>query len=338
MEQIIKINDKNKINFIQYLRVIACLAIIVIHVSDDKLDETTGLYWWIQNIFDSISRWGVPVFFMITGITFLDKDISIKKMYKKYILRMVIIYLFWSTLYTLIFMDFNNISLMNIVESIIKGYYHLWFIYAIIGLYMIIPFLKKIVENKNITEYFLIIWFLIGSIFYTLGEIPQLENLYTVIQERLSLFFVLGYSGYCVLGYYIYKYNIFYEKRKFIYILGILGVVITIFVAQVNKGENTFIYENMLPSVILMSMAIFTLFRSNKVLNEKHDYLLTMANYTLGIYLIHPLILRVIKDIGINTTIISPLIMIPIMTVIVFIASIIITIILKKIKIINKII
>ena len=203
---------------------------------------------------------------------------------------------------------------------------------------MIMPFLKKMVESKKLMEYFLIIWFLIGSIFYTLGEIPQLENLYTVIQERLSLFFVLGYSGYCVLGYYIYKYNIFYEKRKFIYILGILGVVITIFVAQVNKGENTFIYENMLPSVILMSMAIFTLFRSNRVLNEKHDYLLTMANYTLGIYLIHPLIFRLIKNIGISTTIISPLIMIPIMSAIVFIASMIIILILKKVKIMNKII
>ena len=140
------------------------------------------------------------------------------------------------------------------------------------------------------------------------------------------------------MGYYIYKYNIFYEKRKFIYILGILGVVITIFVAQVNKGENTFIYENMLPSVILMSMAIFTLFRSNRVLNEKHDYLLTMANYTLGIYLIHPLIFRLIKNIGISTTIISPLIMIPIMSAIVFIASMIIILILKKVKIMNKII
>lgn len=41
MEQDININEKSKINFVQYLRVFACIAIIVIHVSDDNLKETT---------------------------------------------------------------------------------------------------------------------------------------------------------------------------------------------------------------------------------------------------------------------------------------------------------
>lgn len=275
---------------------------------------------------------------MITGVTFLNKEISIKKLYKKYIFRLFIIYLFWSILYVLVFTDYNNLSLLNIVEDIIKGYYHLWFIYAMIGLYIIIPFLKKIAENKRLTEYFLIIWFLIGSVFYTLGEIPALRNIYIVIQDRLSLFFVLGYSGYSVLGYYIYKYDIPYKKRKVIYFLGIFGAIFTILFAQVNKGNNTFIYENMLPSVVVMSIAIFTIFRNNKMLNEKHRHLLNIAHYTLGIYLVHPIIFKIIKNMRINTIITNPLINIPALVIIIFIASMIITIIFKKIKIINKIV
>lgn len=338
MEKSITVNEKAKINFVQYLRVFACLAIIVIHVSDDKLKETTGIYWWIQNIFDSISRWGVPIFFMITGVTFLGREISIKKLYKKYIFRLCIIYLFWSAFYALASADYNNLSVLNIVENLIKGYYHLWFIYALIGLYIIIPFLKKIIEDRRLTEYFLIVWFLISSVFYTLGEMPALRNIYIVIQDRLSLFFVLGYSGYSVLGYYIYKYNISYKRRKFVYILGVLGTIITILFAQINKGENAFIYENMLPSVVLMAVAVFTMFRNNKILNKENRYLLNMADCTLGIYLVHPLIFRIIKNMQINTISINPLVIIPILVIIIFIFSMIITIILKKIKIINKVV
>lgn len=332
------VNDNKKINFVQYLRIVACIAVIIIHVSGDRLNESTGLYWWIQNIFNNIFRWAVPIFFMITGVTFLTKDISIEKLYKKYILRICIIYAFWSVLYTLIFTDFSNFSIIKLIEDFIKGYYHLWFLYALIGLYIIIPLLKKIIEDRIITKYFLVLWFVIGSIFFSLGQIPSLRNIYIVIQERLSLFFILGYSGYCILGYYIYQYNISYKKRILIYIFGILGAIVTVLAAQINQEGNTPICENMLPSVVIMAIAIFTFFRNSMTLNRSYKYLLKIATLTLGIYLIHPMIFRVIKNFGINTTVINPIIMIPILVVLIFFISVFITMILKKMKITNKII
>lgn len=63
----------------------------------------------------------------------------------------------------------------------------------------------------------------------------------------------------------------------------------------------------MLSSVVVMSIAIFTIF-------------------------------RIIKNMRINTIITNPLINIPALVIIIFIASMIITIIFKKIKIINKIV
>lgn len=338
MEKNITKNEKKKINFIQYLRIVACIAVIAIHVSDDRLRESIGLDWWFMNLFDSISRWGVPIFFMIIGCTLLSKEISIKKLYKKYIFRICYIYCAWSALYTLIYADYNNTSILNLIESFIKGYYHLWFLYALIGIYMCIPFFRKLIEDKKTIEYFIFLWFVIGSIFFSLGEIDSLKNVYAVLQERLSLFFVLGYSGYCILGYYIYKYNLSYKGRMCIYFLGLLGGIITILYAQINKGNYSFIYENMLPSVIFMSAAIFTYFRNSKVLNAEHKFLLKISELTLGIYLIHPIIFKMIKKFGIYSTSINTIIMIPILVVLIFVISLLIIMVLKKIKILKKII
>lgn len=53
----------------------------------------------------------------------------------------------------------ESIDIINIIGSLIKGHYHLWFVYLIIGLYLIVPLLRLWVNdtNKKYVEYFIIL-------------------------------------------------------------------------------------------------------------------------------------------------------------------------------------
>jgi surface polysaccharide O-acyltransferase-like enzyme len=49
------------------LRVLAAVAVVVMHVSATALKQSDCFDWWIGNIFVSLSQWGVPIFIMISG-------------------------------------------------------------------------------------------------------------------------------------------------------------------------------------------------------------------------------------------------------------------------------
>ena len=147
---------EQRINFLDYLRVFAIFFVIMIHVSAQnwyKID-VNDFFWQTFNFYDSISRWSVPVFVMISGALFLNKDIIISQIYKKYILRLMISFLVWSAFYC--FLGNRSLSLKNILN----GEYHMWFIFMIIGLYMLSPIIREIVKNKKIMKYFLLLAFI----------------------------------------------------------------------------------------------------------------------------------------------------------------------------------
>lgn len=96
--------DKRVI-YLEYLRVYAIIAVVIMHISAQNWYDFEGqsLEWNIFNFYDSIVRWGVPIFVMISGSLFLSKKIEIKNIYKKNILKLIIIYCLWSTFYAFLF-------------------------------------------------------------------------------------------------------------------------------------------------------------------------------------------------------------------------------------------
>ena len=83
--------SNTRIIYADLLRIIATFAVIILHVSAAKLNELqiTDYNWQISNIYDSLVRWSVPVFVMLSGMFFLDpnKEIDFNKLFSKYILR-----------------------------------------------------------------------------------------------------------------------------------------------------------------------------------------------------------------------------------------------------------
>ena len=85
------------------LRTIAVFAVIMIHFCAYGFCnyDVYSLDWQIINAYESWIRWAVPVFVMVSGMFFLDqqKEITLSKLYRKNILRLVVAVLFWGFLY-----------------------------------------------------------------------------------------------------------------------------------------------------------------------------------------------------------------------------------------------
>ena len=69
--------------YFDYLRVLATFAVMILHISAQNWGacDVQSFDWQVFNFFDSIVRWSVPIFVMISGALFLNRDIPLKKIY-----------------------------------------------------------------------------------------------------------------------------------------------------------------------------------------------------------------------------------------------------------------
>lgn len=197
-------SDTNRKTWLDVARILAIFSVIVVHVTADGwygLDVRTR-EWEIYNIYYGITRcWGVPVFLMISGTLFLnpDRKIDMRMIFSKNIVRMVSAYLVWAFLYAM--MDYcmgEVFTIQGFLQKILVGHYHMWYIPMIVGVYLLIPILRKIVEDKCILQYFVVLSVVFEFGMGTMNIIPVLSDVYVVF-DRLLVKMVTGYVVYFVL-------------------------------------------------------------------------------------------------------------------------------------------
>ncbi|WP_294757990.1 acyltransferase family protein [uncultured Gemmiger sp.] len=346
--------------YCDYLRLIATFAVVVLHVAASNwyFIDVNGFEWQSFNFYDSVVRWGVPIFVMVSGSLFLSRDISIRKIYSKYIFRMVIAFLTWSIFYALMTPEyFENGLLYGIkthIDAMVSGHYHMWFILMIIGIYMCIPFYKKIIADSFTTKYFLVLSFIFAVMIpwsiqllndFIVENHEQLANLVSVANSHVSTMnmnMVLGYSFYFVLGYYLDNIELRKKQRLLIYFLGILGFAFTVLAdldlaIKTQKPCGTY-YGNFRVNVMLEAICIHTLFKYHKFKNEKlNSFVFMISGYTFGAYLIHAFFIEKLSlHFNFNTLSFNSVASVPIVSAVVFICSLFVSIVLNHIPIIKK--
>jgi surface polysaccharide O-acyltransferase-like enzyme len=149
---------RQKINWIENLRAIACLMVIIIHTTTWYLtnaDRVSPLNWTIANILDSASRVCVPVFFMISGYLFFGE----RSAQGRHFLRIGLCLLFYSTVALLYIWLFTPINVGRAFIQLLQKpvFYHLWFFFAIIVIYLLSPLITvKRVGMKTLLPLLLI--------------------------------------------------------------------------------------------------------------------------------------------------------------------------------------
>ncbi len=330
------------------LRILAILAVIMIHVSAPFVInyQPNSLQFTVGNIFDSISRIGVPFFVLISGTFMLDenKELSINKLSKK-ILKLLIILIVWSAFYALVynFHDFLN--------AFIYGHYHLWYLYFVIGLYLITPILRKFVriENINIIYYFIILSLIFSYIPKTLDGLFSHSNSISKFSNLFSLNFVTGLTIYYLAGWLIkYDFLKIQKYKTFLYYACIISLILIILFTQCRTTTTfsayDYFYNNSNILVFIYSVALFIACKnyfSKKIRNitdKTRNVLIKLSSLTFGVYLVHASILNLLISIAKHLSIHSFILEIIILYMGTIILSFIICYIISKIKYLNKLI
>lgn len=346
--------------YCDYLRLVATFAVVFIHVAASNWSnvDVNGIQWQVFNIYDSLVRWGVPIFVMISGALFLNRDVPIKNIYSKYVLRMVIAFVSWSLFYAILTTDTFQHGLINSLKShigtLVTGHYHMWFVLMIIGLYMCIPFMKKIISDETVMKYFLklsfIFAFLIPWVLKIVNDFvgsnnSMIQKMVTTIDSNLmnmGMSMVLGYSFYFILGYYLDRIEIKKDVRVMIYVAGILGFIFTV-VADAGMSIKTQVansnyYGNFEVNVLLEVIAVHTLFKYHTFQNEKvNQFVVVLSKFGFGAYLIHTFIIESMAAIlHFDTLSMNAWISVPLISIIVFGVSMGISAVLNHIPVIKK--
>lgn len=342
----------NRIVYLDYLRVLATFLIVVIHVSAQNkyVVDVNSYTWKVFNVFDGLSRWAVSEFIMISGVLFLRRDVSIKRIYAKNVLRMLVIFAFWSVLYAV--NDCGN-DFGAAIYAVITGHYHMWFLLMITGLYILTPIMKQISEKEKVLKYFLILSLVFSVV------VPQISTLIndfgnqkmiilnTAVNDsikNMNMKMVLGYTGYFLLGFYLNNKEFSRYHRMVLYILGMVGILVTIVFDDMISTRSGVCVENysvpLSIGVLLTSVAFFVLikqlFYSSSICSKQFE---RMSTYCLGIYLVHPMIIDCLdKYIGLNTLVFNPVESVFIISVIVFLISFIMSAVMNAVPILNKVV
>lgn len=150
---------KPQLLYLHLLRIIAAVAVIAIHSSAPLLymmNTAPTLDWWNTNLINAFTRWAVPIYVMVSGTLLLDssRQESFKEFIKKRAGKIGTPFIFWFLLYFTWEYTQNNISGIENNSLTMTLFFdppgiHLYFLYIIIGLYIVTPFLRKVFNRLN---------------------------------------------------------------------------------------------------------------------------------------------------------------------------------------------
>ncbi len=161
-------NNQTTVNYISGLdifRFIASLGVIFSHS-----------FMEYQHFFDAYIvricvRWIVPFFLIVTGY-FLKEDF---KAFRKYIVHIVIQYLFWVIFYALVF-RYDIYSLKNLFSAVRSGLViHLWYYPTLLICSVFVWILIKLVKKPSLIIAICSVLFVIAVIGHTLINIPAFD-------------------------------------------------------------------------------------------------------------------------------------------------------------------
>lgn len=336
--------------YLDWLRIFATVAVVTIHVTAGvvTINLFSGQTQWLSgNLFETISRWCVPMFVMVSGALLLndEREYTYKNFLVKRVSKVFIPLLGWSIIYYsyFVYQGHYAFSVKNFIKRFSTGdiYVHFWFIYMILGLYLITPLLKILVKNatKKDVKYFLLLWIYISVI-------AKLMRYLIGFSFNVELHFTTNYVGYYILGYYLFKYEITRKWRTVIYASGFLGLFATFFLTYIATRRadgvlQEFWYEYLSPNVLLVAVGLFVFFKYSPIgKSAELSFIPKVINNTsFGVYLVHMLVINILVT---KFTIIwfdfHPILGIPYRVTITILVSVIIVTIMKKIPLLNKLV
>ncbi|HUJ84051.1 MAG TPA: acyltransferase [Candidatus Acidoferrales bacterium] len=366
---------------VDVIRTVAIVGVILLHAANDLTSQQMNWFeiirWNTVTVYQSIGRLGVPLFLLLTGALLLQPSKltePIGVFFKKRVARIGLPFIFWGAIYFawdfLVVNKINNqpITTNSIIQGVLTGpYYQFWYLYLLLGLYLITPILRVVMAHasRDLIKYILLLWFLGAAIVPTIA-------LVTPLHLDTNVLTITGYVGYFILGAYLLTVQISRSKLALYTAVGIaLTAIGTYVIAATVGGTEMYFFQGYLsPTLIFAAASLFLLlivvqsppstqtfavpsdmendFKPKEICAEppcesKGRKLLRLISVnTLALYLFHVMVLETIQKgylgFAINGNTINSVVSVPLNTVIVLFVSLGIIVGLKKVPGLKKLV
>lgn len=323
-------NYTRQINY-DILRIASAVSVVFIHVNAYyfKVRYINGVYdsiTVIEQIINFISRFSVPCFVMLSGAFSLNnsknEDISYyyRKIFKKIVFPYTMVLTVWFVLYAIKYIIFNK-DYLGYIEFFIKlSPGNLWFMPMIICLYLLTPYLQKMINCFNNKEYFIVV-----IVFMVWAVISQMT---TDSEFPYNISVVMSYLSYYLLGGYLKKYD---DRKRLKTSWVIIILIITVIIGCSSRiyFGNAYPYYLVIPPftnffdpfIVLYSICIFYLCGFFTWKCNSETLMSNIANNAFYIYMFHTPVWMILQHILRGKVIINEVLTIFVCSLIVFFLS-----------------
>lgn len=301
---------KNRILYIDLLRVISCFLVILTHSHFVNECETYESKIFVLSIM-FICMPAAELFISLSGATLLPIQTEMKTFIKKRLKKILNPFIFWSIVIAILIKGTDNLISNLFLIPFKPITFEYWFIYVIVGLYLIAPIITpwlKTVSKKQL-EFVLTIW-LISLLIPFWNQYSNVLYLYTG-NYNYTLYYLSGFIGYWLLGLYLREYPIKIGLNwRFLVCLGVFFIyILYIYICYIQQNYSETLTSNLQIGVASYLILIYTLVQHISI-KSKHliSIISKIAKYSYGIYLIHPVIIfflskYILNDLQINMSI-----------------------------------
>lgn len=284
--------------YLDVLRIIAILCVLFNHSGESGyfiFTLTNKLPLQIISItVSSLSKMGVPLFFMVSGALLLKKEESLKTLYIKRVLRYIILIFVYCGLYYCYQCNLNGTAFdfKEMIRQTTTGQSQTsyWFLYSYLGFLVSLPLLRKIARVFSETDY----KYLIGLYVAGVGVFGLLARTF-VGQITVYIPFAVDVLAYPLLGYFFaeavpaHKDNL--NTVRLMTLLALIGLMLNIAITEYDyylfKGWNE---SGLSAFVILPTIAAFYIikyiFNRISLPAMVQKFICALGSCTFGVYVL----------------------------------------------------
>ncbi len=334
---------RQRVVWVDRMRVLAIAAVVMLHAAAPLLlrfGSSGSLEWWVGNIYDAAVRWSAPVFVMVSGALLLGRAHRepLGKFLRRRFARVAIPFLAWSVIYFYwqqLFWDMDRTT-ADLVPELLAGpvSFHLWFVYMLLGLYLLAPLLGAFLEaaRPQVAAYVVGLWLLGASVLPMAQRLLGIETWYSPERENSPLMLV----GYFVAGSLLVRWKLPRWTGRVAATVAAAAFVITaaltyMLTAAAGGEYQPLFYEYYSLNVVVMSVALFAFVahrgdrRTGDAAERAARRWRAMSKRVFGIYLVHVAVLDILKQgvlgFTLNETTGHPIVAVPVLAVVTFAVS-----------------
>lgn len=291
--------------WLDLLRAFCCFTVVLLHCTCNVYKEF-GENWYANMLMSAFTAFAVPCFYMISGASLLRRVQGVKETWTKRVPKLLIPLLFWSIVYIVYSGD---VQPRRFIAMFFSGQWaHLWFMYCILSIYILLPMLSALYQqlNSKVKLYMLMILLFVPSLLhdleYLMNEYVEMPH-FAIFWPDLGLFFW---------GMFLWEQRERLAKYgKFLPLGFLFGLAVTATLTVYTSFRDGVPNTNFISCIgsLGVLMMCSSLFGVCAVYKEKFQSLSTgikkcmaaLGGISFGVYMIHPLVMDMFGYLYSNT-------------------------------------